>query len=108
MKKIFVRESKLAYSLIVLIALFFSFQTMAFASEAERNKKIADRCQRKAEQDSVGDGQTKPLCQQAIYYRCLAEKLCGDYPAQCGSLKSNANKVCEILSNMGAECPACD
>ena len=108
MKKILIRKSKLVCLVIVLIALFFSFQTMAFASEAERNKKIADGCQRKAKQDSVGDGQTKPLCQQAIYYKCLAEKLCDDYPAQCESLKSNANKVCEILSNMDAECPACD
>ncbi|MCP3953728.1 MAG: hypothetical protein GY697_16140 [Desulfobacterales bacterium] len=84
-------------------------QTASFGSEAERNKKISENCQKQASRYDDGNGQTTPMCQQAIYNQCLADSLCGFYPEKCDKLRSRVSVSCDILSGMGdLACPPCN
>ncbi|MCP3891862.1 MAG: hypothetical protein GY702_23800 [Desulfobulbaceae bacterium] len=86
-----------------------NLQPASFGSEAERNRKIGADCRQKADRYSDGDGQTTPMCQQAIYNQCLADSLCGFYPAKCDKMRSRVPVSCDILSGMGDQsCPPCN
>ena len=95
--------------LMIALSIVFIFQVTLFGSEAERNKAISKNCQSQAQQYSDGDGQTTPICQQAIYNQCLADNLCKFYPGKCSSMKSRVSVSCNALSGMGDQsCPPCN
>ena len=99
-----IKKLVLSFSLVLSILAAQSI----FAGEAERNKKIAEACTVTAKNHTRGNGQTRPMCQQAIYHKCVADDLCGFYPGECSKLKARAPVLCSNLSSMGSNnCPAC-
>jgi len=99
---------KLVISVVAAITMVSFFAGAAYASEEESNQRIQSRCESKSRNFTSGDGQTKPLCQAAIYYKCLAENLCDSYPDQCSKLEAGANGSCRSLRGLGyGDCPGC-
>jgi len=99
--------SKYLSAAALLIASLMS-SPIVTASEAERNKGIAEACKSSATQYRGGNGQTRPMCQQAIYYQCLADDLCDFYPDKCSSMRGNASLACDNINGMGRnDCPPC-
>ena len=97
------------FAVLSLINAALVFQASAFGSEAERNRQNAENCKSNATQHSGGNGQTGPMCKQAIYNQCLADDLCDLYPDKCQSFKDRVPVSCNLLSNMGdSECPVCN
>ncbi len=100
--------TKLTCYLIFVLSLVVAFQTVAFSSEADRNRKINSQCESKALRYSDGDGQTTPHCQQAIKNQCLVDNLGKYYPDAKSNWKSRVEASCEILANMSNNiCPPC-
>jgi len=108
MKRVPDSSAKLVRYVITALTLVVAMQTTAFGSEVERNQEIMRQCQGQSQQYSDGNGQTTPLCQQAMYYDCLADKFSGYYPEQSRKLAANRNDVCLMLNKMSANCPACN
>lgn len=99
---------KLVISVVAAITIISFYAGGASASEEERNQRIQSRCQSESRDFTDGDGQIRPLCQSAIYYKCLAENLCDSYPDQCSKLESGANSSCRSLRGLGyRDCPGC-
>lgn len=97
----------LRYTIIALITVVI-FQTTLFGSEADRNRQLTRTCKSQAQNYNGGNGQTTPMCQEAIYNKCVARALCDYYPDKCDRLESRVDVSCRTLRRVGDDsCPAC-